>query len=445
MSLVYIKQITTNAKTPTGEAQSWELSPKTLIVGPNEAGKSAIAQSAQMVAEGGAAGLMLRKGLVKMPNILMGMAPANTPLKIVATLSDGRELSWEAAPGKRPVTSGIVLSDVSVESVRAAFSGSASTARTFLASVMDGIAITLDALLKSVPPAYENELTQITQGMAGDLSFSALLALVDAAGKHKKMEADAYKTACAVVKAVEEMVGATQADSIDDARDAYRIAVLADFFKQAGKAAKEADASGDPEPLKAARWLAGQIGGRSVLAEAKSPDVAVGGFVSAATSGVLKVSRDRAAAATVASEMWAKLETVLSDLADSLVDAKLVPEFERKVNEYMHENDRFMLDRATMVPGVYRFGRLHTALSGSTEARVLAAMTAALAKPGQLTVLVVDDRMWDGITLSRTLRALEEAPCQVIVMSTMLPRGRRRQAWGVIELGARYDREDEEA
>ena len=56
-----------------------------------------------------------------------------------------------------------------------------------------------------------------------------------------------------------------------------------------------------------------------------------------------------------------------------------------------------------------------------------------------VNVLVVDDRMWDGMTLARTLRALQDAPCQVILMSTMLPRGRRRQSWTTIELESRYD------
>jgi hypothetical protein len=444
MTVLHIKSITTNAKSANGEASAWELSPKTLIVGPNEAGKSSIAQSAQVLSEGGASGLMLRRGLVKLPALLMGMAPANEPLKITATLSDGRTLNWEALPGKRPTTN-VVPSDVSVEGVRAAFSGAASTARAFLASAMGGTAITLDALAKSVPPAYANELTQLLAGLPSDLSFEDLLNLATLAGKHKKAASDDAKANTLMTTALEEMTGASQAVNMDTAREDYRVSILADFFKTAGKAAKDANEAGDPEPMKAARWLAAQIGGRTVLAGAKPLGDVEQQLAGALSLGTVGVARSRAASALLSAGVWGNLETTLSDLADTLIDAKLVPEFERRVNLYMPDSDRFALDRASMLPGVYRYGRLHTALSGSTEARVLAAMTAALAKPDQLTVLVVDDRMWDGITLARTLRALEDAPCQVIVMSTMLPRGRRRQSWGVIELDARYAREEEEA
>lgn len=440
MSTVYIKSITTNAKSPNGESQTWELSPKTLIVGPNEAGKSAIAQSAQLIAEGGVSGLMLRKGLVKLPNMLMGMAPSDKNLIVEATLSNGATARWEAAPGKKPTSTG-KSNGIGVEDVRAAFSGLPATARKFLAEAIDARALTLAELQKAVPPTYSDKLDQLTASSADTLSFTDFLALLDACAKQRKAAADAAKTSTAIIQTIGEL--ATSSVSVDAARAEYRTAVLADFFRTTGRmAAKTANDTGDHEPLKAIRWLAAQIGGREVLAAALGMDEANARIESAGLAESIRLTRSRAAEAAVASDTWERVETVLADLFATVVDAQLIPAFEQKVNLYMPKQDRFVLDRSTLLPGIIRNGRIHTALSGSTEARVLAAMTAALAKPGQLTVLVVDDRMWDGITLSRTLRALEDAPCQVIVMSTMLPRGRRRQTWSTIELDARYSTEE---
>ena len=82
--------------------------------------------------------------------------------------------------------------------------------------------------------------------------------------------------------------------------------------------------------------------------------------------------------------------------------------------------------------GIEKAGEIHTALSGSTEASLIAALGAALAD--QFCLLVVDDRMWDATTLSKTLGALEKAPCQVIVMSTIRPKGKKRANWSYVEL-----------
>ena len=49
-------------------------------------------------------------------------------------------------------------------------------------------------------------------------------------------------------------------------------------------------------------------------------------------------------------------------------------------------------------------------------------------------LIVVDDRMWDADTLKKTMTVLEKAPCQVIVMSTIKPKGRKRGAWTYIQV-----------
>ena len=67
-----------------------------------------------------------------------------------------------------------------------------------------------------------------------------------------------------------------------------------------------------------------------------------------------------------------------------------------------------------------------------------------------LSVVILDDRMWDGKTLAKTMERLEnqqteKAPMQVILMSTFKPRGRARAKWNYVEIDSKsYDEEDEE-
>jgi len=73
-------------------------------------------------------------------------------------------------------------------------------------------------------------------------------------------------------------------------------------------------------------------------------------------------------------------------------------------------------------------------MSGSTESRVLAALAAALVPSNETAIVVLEDRMWDLETLGKTMRSLEKCPCQIIIMSTMRPRGRARKEWTYVEV-----------
>jgi hypothetical protein len=82
--------------------------------------------------------------------------------------------------------------------------------------------------------------------------------------------------------------------------------------------------------------------------------------------------------------------------------------------------------------GLERDNETHTALSGSTEARLLAAIAAQLG--GKEDLIVVDDRMWDADTLARTMGVLEKAESQVILMTTLKPKGRKKANWTYVEI-----------
>lgn len=439
----YIASLTTNAKSPRGSSTTWKLGPKTLIVGPNESGKSAIAQSAQLIAEGGASGLLLRKGLVKLPAQLASLAPLGQSLLIEAELSTGETVKLTMEPGKQPKVEGKRAPGISVESVRAAFSGSADTVRRFLAEHLPMNAVGWKELRAAIPETYRTRFNQIAgETAAGQVSFDGLYTLVEQCDtKKKECKADADRSA-ATIQALGVGVVPGSSGQVGDYFDRVRMAVLADFFRTTGPVAKEASDSGDPDPLKAVRWLAAQIGGKAALAAAMPSENAKRDFMGLAgnvyAEELTNTNRSHMAHCLTEAEAWGSLSSILHDFTTVLLDTNLLPVFEKRVVNFLPAGDTFQLDRKALYPGLMRNGRLHVALSGSTEARVLAAMTAALADVDSLNLIVVDDRMWDSGTLGRMLSVLEAAPCQVIVMSTMGPRGRRRAGWTLIELDARY-------
>lgn len=452
---LYIKRITTNVKNARGASQSWELSPKTLIVGPNEAGKSAIAQSAQIIAEGGAAGLLFRKGLVKLPAQLASLAPHGQGLSIEAELSNGGVVRFVAEPGHKPKIEGERHIGIGVEAVRAAFSGSADTARRFLATncvwadmPQEVLASTTKAdFYKSVPPTYKPKLQQLWGDTeVGTVTFEDLYGLLDAIDEQRKAASKAVDAGNLTIQALGVGIVPGSTGLLNEYAERLRISTLADFFRTTGPAAKAQSDDGNPKPLEAVRWLASEIGGKAVLAGAAPFKTATQDFVNLAGNVYVEkladITRARVAEATAEMNAWENFYELVHDYTTTLIDTRLLPEFQRRVTKHLPPGDTFVLSPKSLFPGLMRNGRVHVALSGSAEARVLAAMTASFAAPDKLNLLVVDDRMWDSGNLGRTLRALGDAECQVLVMSTLAPRGRPRSGWQVIELEARYDADD---
>ena len=74
----------------------------------------------------------------------------------------------------------------------------------------------------------------------------------------------------------------------------------------------------------------------------------------------------------------------------------------------------------------------HYALSGSTEARVLAALACGMFPAG--SIIPLDDRMWSKPTLGKTLKALAKAPHQVVVPTTIAPTASQSKGWSVLAI-----------
>jgi len=163
---------------------------------------------------------------------------------------------------------------------------------------------------------------------------------------------------------------------------------------------------------------------------------------------------------TEAQVTWEKVQQARDLLADAereAVDSKALAnacvevidaltqdgcsQFVMAVNEFLPEGDEFDLvlqsgSREVCAFGFRRDGVLHTALSGAEWARLTLALGAATLPTGDnvLAVLTPEERAYDGKTLSSVMRALSEAPGQVLITSPVKPRGRTPKGWTVIDV-----------
>jgi len=114
-----------------------------------------------------------------------------------------------------------------------------------------------------------------------------------------------------------------------------------------------------------------------------------------------------------------------------------VSDFEDQVSRYLPDNVRFRVvtDGAHTRLGL-SFGDSGpiTSPSGSQEASMLAAIACAVAPDDGPAVVILPDRQWDPDHLRLVMRGLAKSDAQVVVVSTVKPKGRVPKAWTVVDL-----------
>jgi energy-coupling factor transporter ATP-binding protein EcfA2 len=434
---LHVKKLTTNLKTAGGVTV--EMGPRVLIVGPNESGKSAIAQSLLLATTGATSGLLLRKGSVRVGEQISTMLPANEArIEIRAELSNGDVAIFECEPGHKPKHSKPSSLGIGVDEVREAFSGSPDTAKKFLVNALITVNIATSEVYNELKTDSLKDLFNEVIGDRKTLTGGGFIELMDSVLKTQK----AYKTrasgAATVVNLLGQSAQFTATRNMEVLWENSDAAVFAQWFKDQGKSLQTMTEEDRPAALGPLRWLSKTLGGKDALAAAK-PKEETRNEIEAAIAGkaifdFVKHTQKAASVEEEQAESYKRLYDALLEYFDLYLSSIAIDTFVERASHYLPPDEKLVIDSDKMYFGLSRRGESHYALSGSTEARVLAAMCCALNGPGKLSIVVVDDRMWDGMTLAKTLKALEKAPCMVVMMSTMLPRGRARASWTFIEL-----------
>lgn len=107
--------------------------------------------------------------------------------------------------------------------------------------------------------------------------------------------------------------------------------------------------------------------------------------------------------------------------------------FEKRVSAYLPPGEELGVDLSIARLGILRQGELHSALSGAEEARVLLALASAQEDGSTASVLVPKDRSWHRDTLEEVMKALSDAPAQIIIMTTEEPAP--VSGWAIVKVG----------
>tara|TARA_R100001594_G_scaffold97585_4_gene131990 strand:- start:3851 stop:5173 length:1323 start_codon:yes stop_codon:yes gene_type:complete len=431
-----IRKVRSNIK--SNEDWSAEIGPKTLLLGPNESGKSRIVEAIQLAVSGGVHGLFLKNSTVKAGNQLSALgATFDKSLYAEVEFDDGTVSRWEMEKGKSPKQTGERYVALPVSGLRAALTGSASSTRKFFASQL-------------VPPIARKELEEalhsdeidITQPLdevlpdmgPKQITIDEIIQAISDAGKMKrKAKAD--------VKATTDILSALgnaqeySAKELDDAWLRLNDSLILGWLKKQYKERPD-DAEYKAYVKLLIRNLAGEkskeywetLGG-SLKTSDEVVQIIQGSTlhqVALALVGRTAGHQNRESAFSILEKA---LEKYLYEVVQGPLDA-----YKERVSGYLPKGDEFGYENSPTSFRIFleRNGVRHYALSGSTEARVLAAMAAGLEENGSM--VIVDDRMWDAKTLSETLHHLEDCSAQVILMSTISHRGRQRTGWHYVSV-----------
>jgi len=429
----YIERITSNVKSPDGDGYSVDLGKYTILVGDNEAGKSAIAESVQLARTGSAYGLLYRDKPVRDGSLLVALMPEESGECFARGEVGGEYLySWNLKRGKRPthvVRNGIEKEPrdtLTVAQLHGVVAGSAETQVKFF---WDRLCtpITGPDLLQLIPKELQEALVLVCPMDGKPVS---LVAVLEKIGKYQRDQASTAKAALIALESLGSVEAVTDAE-LKGVWDSLNRAMLRDVVKTV-YAEYKADPTLQAGPV--LNRLVEMLGGKEAVQRIEPTE----DVMATIASTLLNQRLTRAAVAAKNGEVRAiglrdslkSLKEVVLGLMFAGLD-RAADGFIERISAFLPKGEDlyFSVDAAErkLSIGLRREGGTYTALSGSTEARVLAALCAGLAEDHDL--IVVDDRMWDAATLKKTLEVLEKAPCQVLVMSTIKPKGRKRSAW----------------
>lgn len=436
--MTFVRKITTNIKSPDGLSRTTELGKHTLLIGPNESGKSTIAEAVQLALTGSVSGILYREKAVKSAQFLGRLMPeGNESVKAEAELDDGGIAQWSLTAGKTPKSSGQVGHALPITELKTLMASSDDSIRSFF---YDEYSHQISVDFMDLLPQAGLELFQ-DRVKTKETDLNKLIALM---GKRKRENSSLASASQKILEGMEVSPGKDLTPLWDDLEKAQKLMRLRNMYQAYSNGPGEAEFK--ERAMAVVRDQLQALGTMGELKEMHS--------VGACREKLLASIQEQADFQTAIDlkkqidsytsevEVYSKLETELKYVrAQSLIKSEVWEKFSVKVNEFLPSSDVFeIMDNGRITAGLLRENGFHQALSGSTEARTLGAMSAAIvtlrgANSGDHpAVIILDDRMWDMKTLTKTMAALEKVDCQVIIMSTSKPRGKPRKVWSYVEV-----------
>jgi hypothetical protein len=464
------------------------LSPKTLIVGPNASGKSAIVNAVELATSGTASDVQGRLTATADGMLRMLVPPGVDSGRAHAALDDATTAEWVIGGGRATRTG--AEAHFPLREVYENLLGTPETARKWLLRLIGkaDLPTIVESLKRQAKGAQDqaktlrNAATAQAQGLPpeptegeiatakaqstaklladAEAALTAMEAALSAADAKMKSTAAALATApvidgstvetgTAMVKILNAQVAAGAvakcglclsptsreklversgviAGRIEGTRAA--LAQRADL----DAAAKEAWYEFNVAKADAERALETRNALRKVGESVGIPEDIV--RRQAAWVSVRKLRAQAEQAEIDAATMAAKLKTEAENMERAASDALQV--FVDTVQAYLPPGDEFAMTLDPVRFGLKVNGGLRCALSGAEWARVTAALASAVAvaRPNDFSIVVPEERAFDPVTLEKVLRAFSGVPCQVLLASPIEPVS-VPEGWTVVRVG----------
>lgn len=441
----FVTEIASNVKQPDGKPRKTELGKHTLLLGPNRSGKSAIIQGLELATTGAVDDVMGREG-VKLDKTLLSLVPEGSILEAKATFTTGKASTYHKGEGKA-VSNQDVICVAAHRMARKALSGSSVKLEEAILEWTSLKNVSRNDIVDLLPSKVHAKYLDIADRMSRRaLNEGEVLTMIaDYAAKEQRKLSSQIKAQSSLMDAMSDRCKNTYGDvEGSDIIDVVMKEVKPLSHLQ--KAATWAAESGvDQCPT-----CGSQVGNTHIKAcadhlnsqEAESADLkamvdTIHGILHdhIMWGYVVKYKREIEALSKRQDDYKALKNHCLG--AISMLVKTWVGDFCDEVNRYLPDTWALKYSEAHQTLGLsFDGGAVLTSLSGTEWVTLVTAVSCAVADKYPESVaalLVVEDRAWDSETLASVMRGLSKFDGQVIIQSTVKPKGRTPKGWTVIE------------
>ena len=518
MTRPYIKQVTSNLKSPDGQPWTANLAQRTLIVGSNASHKSSILQACELALTGAVDDLVWRS-VVRDAALLVTMAPGDT-LSSKVTLSNGAAHQFNVEAGKRPPGATFSNSTLPIRQVREAVAGGPATARKMFLPWLAGELTDAD-LLAHIPTKLHGKFKDLMQHIGlGQTKADALLRIEEYAGKQQRGAAKECKGAQSLIEELTSQMNEAPSDEalaaaevrlhdllaqkpassespevlesrLVEARRQFNVVEETVSKLEFEHSAETILTSAQTHALDQCPVCSSQVGSSHLqacldhytsLSRSLEEEHQLSYLEAIKGLALAQHTIDECEAAAARDDAPAfdasevdRAQAEYDDLKEAQVKWQTLTAAKRKVDQYEDDIETYKqlkkacgdtitaiakersagfcrtvssflpkgwdfslkIDAKTFRIGLLRDGEIHSALCGAEGAAVITAVAMATTTSmpkSEPVVLIPEDRAFDPRTLASVMRGYNKFDGQVIMASTVRPRGRPSKHWTIIDL-----------
>lgn len=442
----FIQTITSNIKQPDGTSRETDLGKHTLLLGPNRSGKTAIIQAMELAATGAVDDVMGRDE-VKLDKTLLSLVPVGTELVAKAEFTHGAVNSYHKEASSKAVFSAETFCHPVHRIARKALSGSTAKLEEAVLewSSLKGVDrnYVVDLLPNKVRARYLDIADRMSRSAGGEGEL--LLMIADYAAKEQRKLSAEIKTLKGVMNAMSDCCETTDGH-VDEKRLVGAVLDTVQPLTHLQKSATWAAESGvDQCPT-----CGSQVGNTHVKACADhlNGQQTEAADLTPVVSTIESLLHDRIMWSYVVKykreiESLTQRHDAYKDLKNhclgvvSLLVKSYRGDFCASVNRFLPDTWELQYSDEQGALGLaFDGGAVMVSLSGTEWVTLVTAVSCAAAdtySDSAAILLVVEDRAWDPETLASVMRSLSKFDGQVVMQSTIKPKGRTPKGWTVVE------------